>query len=231
MTRRHCTALILLCCLAPTVRAAKDVPTTAELGRQRAAKWEKNIARHEKADRENPPPADGILFVGSSSIVGWDVKKWFPDLPVINHGFGGSIIADSVHFADRIILPCEPSVIVFYAGDNDIAGGRAPKDVLTDYKSFAELIHKRLPKTRIIYVSIKLCKNRWRLRDRVRETNSLIQKEIEKDPKAVYFDAATPLLDKDGNPRDELFKKDNLHLKDAGYRIWSEALRPLLTEK
>ena len=230
MQCRHFTIFALILCLGSIAHAAKPVPTTAELGKQRAAKWEKNIARHEKADLENPPPADGILFVGSSSIVGWDVKKWFPDLPVINHGFGGSIIADSVHFADRVIFPCKPKIIVFYAGDNDIAGGRAPKDVLGDYKTFAELVHKRLPKARIIYVSIKLCKNRWRLRDKVRETNALIREEIEKDPEAVYFDAATPLLDEDGNPRDELFRKDNLHLKDKGYRIWSEALRPLLVD-
>ena len=208
---------------------ARAVPTTAELGEQRAARWEKHIARHEKADRENPPAADGILFAGSSSIVGWDVKRWFPDLPVTNHGFGGSTIADSFHFADRIIFPCKPGTIVFYAGDNDIAGGRAPKDVLNDYKTFAKLIHERLPETRIIYVSIKLCKNRWRLREKVRQANALIREEVEKDPQAVYFDAATPLLDKDGTPQDKYFKKDNLHLNDDGYRVWSKALRPHLS--
>ena len=50
------------------------------------------------------PNGISIFFCGSSSIVGWDLVKSFPDLPVSKRGFGGSQIADSTHFAPRIIL-------------------------------------------------------------------------------------------------------------------------------
>ncbi len=223
-------ALLLARIASTTVMLADEpVPSTAELGASRAARWESAIARLEQVDRENPTPPDGILFVGSSSIVGWDVKRRFPGLPVINHGFGGSILADSYHFADRIIFPCRPRLIVLYAGDNDLAGGRAVENVVGDYQTLAELIHARLPKARILFVSIKICKNRRHLEDQVRKTNALIRAEIERDPRAVYFDAASLLLDDDGLPRDEYFQDDRLHLTDEGYRVWSEALRPLLT--
>src|SRR5690606_7706904 len=61
-----------------------------------SAKWEQNIAKFEQQDEAQPPVKGGVVFVGSSSIVRWDLKKAFPDLPAINRGFGGSQLADSV---------------------------------------------------------------------------------------------------------------------------------------
>jgi len=34
-----------------------------------SSKWEKNIAQFEKVDAANPPPKNGIEFIGSSTIV------------------------------------------------------------------------------------------------------------------------------------------------------------------
>jgi hypothetical protein len=33
-----------------------------------------------------------VLFIGSSSIVFWETAKSFPDLPLINRGFGGECL-------------------------------------------------------------------------------------------------------------------------------------------
>ena len=67
------------------------------------------------------------MFVGSSSIRMWkNLAKDFPDRAVINRGFGGSQIIDSVHFAERIVLPYAPRQVVMYAGGNDINGGKTP---------------------------------------------------------------------------------------------------------
>lgn len=222
------TSLFCILPLLAGVVTAEPSPTTGALGASRAARWEEAIARYEAADRENRPAPGGILFVGSSSIVGWDVNRWFPELPVVNRGFGGSYLADSYHFADRIIFPYAPKTIVLYAGDNDLAGGRSPRAVLEDYKALAARIHEHLPETRIVYVSIKLCENRRSLMSKAREANGLIAAEIETDPLAAYFDAASVLLDADGAPRPEFFREDRLHLNDEGYRVWSESLRPLL---
>ena len=43
-------------------------------------RWEKDIQKFEAQDKENFPKPGGILFVGSSSIRGWNLKKFFPDL-------------------------------------------------------------------------------------------------------------------------------------------------------
>lgn len=93
------------------------------------SRWEKAIAAFEEQDRQKPPPKNAILFVGSSSIRLWKLPNSFPDLQTINRGFGGSQIADSVHFAKKIILKHEPRIVALYAGDNDISSGKIPKQV------------------------------------------------------------------------------------------------------
>ena len=62
-------------------------------------RWEKEIQTMERRDRAHAPPRGGILFAGSSSIRLWNLARSFPGLEVVNRGFGGSHIADSVHFA------------------------------------------------------------------------------------------------------------------------------------
>ena len=39
-------------------------------------RWEAKIRQFEQQDAQQVPPADGFLFVGSSSIVGWDLDRW-----------------------------------------------------------------------------------------------------------------------------------------------------------
>ena len=86
-----------------------------------SSRWEETIRTFEQWDQKNSFPSDAVLFVGSSSIRLWPTRECFGDFEVINRGFGGSQISDVNYFADRIVLPYQPKVIVFYAGDNDIA--------------------------------------------------------------------------------------------------------------
>jgi lysophospholipase L1-like esterase len=195
---------------------------------QKQNRWESRIRAFEAQDKKQPPPKEGILFVGSSSIVGWDLKKCFPGLPAINRGFGGSQVADSVHFAERIVLPYRPRVIVLYAGDNDVAAGKTPQQVLADYRAFVNKVHAALPKTRIVFVAIKPSLRRWHLVGKMREANRLIRAAAAKDPRLVFVDVDGPMIGADGKPRPELFRKDGLHLNAAGYKLWSDLVRPHL---
>ena len=111
------------------------------------ARFETEIAAFETYDHKNAPPTNPILFVGSSTVRLWQTADAFPDLPVINRGFGGSTIADVNHFADRIVFKYKPRMIVFYSGDNDLAAGRSPDRVFDDFETFADSVHERLPET------------------------------------------------------------------------------------
>ena len=221
-----CSVTMLSCLLLLSLQAwgqAADKPKKHDPHR-----WDKQIAAFEKADQEKAPPQNGILFVGSSSIRYWKVEKSFPGMPVINRGFGGSEISDAIFFADRIIIKHQPRIIVFYAGDNDLARGKSGQQVVADYRTFVKKIRTSLPKTRIIFVAIKPSIARWKLIETIRQANKEIEQITRTDPLQVFLDVDTPMIGDDGKPKPELFLKDGLHLNVAGYKLWNSLLRPLL---
>lgn len=185
------------------------------------------IGTFEAWDRRNSFPEDAVLFVGSSSIAGWATATDFPEVPIINRGLGGSHVSDINHYYDRLVKPYMPSVIVFYAGDNDIDGGKSPERVLADFKIFADRVREELDETRILFISIKPSIARWEHWPKMTEANELIHDYIAERPNMTYVDLASPLLDESGQPKD-VFVEDGLHLNDAGYELWNDALRPHL---
>ncbi len=194
------------------------------LASSEAAPWENEIRAFEAKDRAAPPPRNGIVFVGSSSIVMWDLAASFPGLPVINRGFGGSQLADSTLYAGRIVIPYKPRLVVLYAGDNDIAANRSPEQVAKDFGGFVRVVQAGLPDARIIFLSIKPSPQRWALYPKVQKANALIQARIRKGKRMKYVDVGTGLLGRDGTPRPELFQADGLHLNADGYRTWTEVV-------
>jgi lysophospholipase L1-like esterase len=210
--------------------ACSALPLAAQENQsEKADRWEKEISAMTAKDDTNPPRQGGIVFVGSSSIRLWDLKKSFPDLPVVNRGFGGSQLADSVQYAKRIVTPYQPKTVVLYAGDNDLASGKkSPEQIAKDFDQFVSLVREQLPESKIVYIAVKPSPSRWKLIEQMNETNRLIRERCEQGEKLVYLDIAKPMLDKDGQPRPELYKPDMLHMNDDGYKIWADLLNPHL---
>lgn len=192
-----------------------------------ATRWESDIRKFEDQDRDQLPPEDAVLFVGSSSIRLWDTVHSFRDWPTINRGFGGSQIHEVTQFADRIVLPYRPRLIVFYAGDNDIAAGAEPQTVLERFQAFVAKLRGEGSQTPIIFIGIKPSVARWRLIDKIREANRKIREWAENHPEhgVHYLDVEKPMLDDQGFPRSDLLREDGLHLNQRGYEIWNELLR------
>jgi lysophospholipase L1-like esterase len=126
------------------------------------------------------------------------------------------------------VLPYEPKTVVLYAGDNDLAAGKSPEQVLNDFKAFVAKIHAKLPRTRVAYVSIKPSTKRWALIEKIKEANRLVKEFTQSDSRLVYVDIFTPMLGSDGNPRPELLAADGLHLTREGYKLWASVIRPVL---
>lgn len=193
------------------------------------ARWEKDIQKFEAEDKAEPPPQGAVLFTGSSSIRLWPtLAEDFPELKVIQRGFGGSQMEDLLYYADRIILPYKPSKVVIYEGDNDIADGKEPAQVARHFEKLVKKIHAELPQTEIYYIAIKPSPSRWKLAQPSRAANALIEGYAERTPRVEYIDIWTPMLDEEGQPRPELFVKDMLHMNEKGYAIWVEVLKPHL---
>jgi len=206
-------------------------PTVANREVRPPDSWEPDIKKFEAADKQTPPPQNGIVFVGSSSIVRWDLTKSFPEFgpSAINRGFGGSVAADTVYYADRIVIPYKPRIVVYYSGDNDVESPITPEQIATAFIEFERKVHKVLPATRIVYISIKPSLRRWAFQDKMTQANAIVKSHIGTRRDMTYLDVVRPMLGADGKPRPELFVQDGLHMTPAGYEVWTAALKPLLS--
>jgi lysophospholipase L1-like esterase len=192
------------------------------------ARFAQDIADFERWDSKNSYPADAVLFVGSSSIRMWPTKMSFPDMPVINRGFGGSHISDVNFYFRRIVLPYKPKVIVFYAGDNDVISGKSAQQVFEDFRCFVQMVRQELPKTRIIFIGIKPSNSRWHVWPVMQQANEMVRGLCEQDGHMVFVDAGSVLLNEDGKPNNAYFLEDKLHLNTQGYQKWTQVLRPVV---
>ena len=198
--------------------------------------WEGAIRKFEKADRRSPAPKGIIVFTGSSSIRYWkSLKEDMAPLPVLNRGFGGSQIHQVTHYADRIVLPHQPRAVVFYAGENDMAGlffsrKRTPVEIRDAYREFCQKIHRALPEVPIYHISTKPPKRRLRLWPAMQEANQLVREYCASDKRLRYIDVVPAMLDADGKPRRDVFKWDGIHLNEKGYSIWTSVVRPVLAQ-
>lgn len=191
-------------------------------------RFSKEIERFIKFDRQNAVPENGVLFAGSSSMRMWMTRESFPDLPVINRGFGGAHISDVTFFADKIVHPYKPKVILFYAGDNDVAAGKSAEQVLADYQEFTKLVWEHSPQTALIFVPIKPSLARWDDWPEMKRANQMIEEYSNQESRLHYADTATPMLGEDGTPKKHLFIADGLHLSDSGYQLWGKIVRPFI---
>ena len=191
--------------------------------------WERPITLYEEQDQQQPPKPEGIVFVGSSSIVGWKtLTEDFPEHNVIGRGFGGSQVIDSVLYAHRIVTPYRPRAVVVYAGENDVAAGKNAEKVFQDFQLLVETIHEPLPQARIGFISLKPSLQRWQLWPEMKRANALIEGFANGSDLVDYLDIASPMLGADARPNDELFLADGLHLNSQGYALWTAVVKPWL---
>jgi len=163
---------------------------------------------------------------------GWHetIRTDLAPLTIIPRGFGGSNMNDALYYADRIVLPYKPRAVVLYEGDNDIAQGIYPSKIADTFIDLVKKIHIELPQCRIYFLSIKPSISRWKMWGKMEESNGLIAKECAKDNKLMYVDVASAMLNEAGNPKEEIFLADNLHMNKLGYEIWTTILKPILLE-
>jgi lysophospholipase L1-like esterase len=177
------------------------------------------------------PPANQILFIGSSSFAMWkDVQNYFPSHPIINRGFGGSSLPDLIRYANHIIFPYQPKQILIYCGENDLAASDTitPSIVLDRFKQLFFLIRSGLPTVPVVYISIKPSPSRQYLMTKMLATNRRIKKYLKKKKRTSFVDVYHKMLDTDDMPLENIFLEDHLHMNATGYAIWQKTIEPYL---
>ncbi len=208
-------ACILLPC---TARTAVGEPAVTPAVTNR---FEAEIRAMARRDATNPPPANPIVFAGSSSIRMWKtLKDDFSGLPVLNNGFGGARMMDLLPAFDRVIAPYKPPVLVLYCGENDIAGGRDAAATADDYIELIRRCRALRTDMKIAVIPMKPSIKRWALWPKIQAGNARIAAHCAAGGVDV-IDIVPDMLGADGQPKPELFLKDNLHMTAEGYRIWT----------
>jgi lysophospholipase L1-like esterase len=213
--------LVLACSVLPVGAQTESLAKTN--------RWEPDIRAFEMSDRTNPPPTKAVLFTGASNIRFWkNVAQAFPAHKVFNRGFGGAEMSDLAEFAERIVIPYRPKIVVIYAGDNDLADHKTPQRILSDFKIFEQEVHATLPNCIISCIAVKPSPSRARLIAQVRKTDALLEAYCQTNSNTIYIDDLTPMLNPTGGSRPELFGKDGLHLNEQGRAIWISLIQPVL---
>ena len=211
------------------VLAQVSAAVLAQEGAPRPAAFDYEIGQFLEADKRKPPPQGAILFIGSSIFREWeDLGKQMAPLPVFNRAFGGSRTFEVLHYADRIVLPYKPRIIVYYCGSNDVGSGASAAEVAANFKAFVDKVAARLPGTRIFFVSIIKAPEKQHLWKVVDDANSRIRGYTAGSPSLGYIDVNPVLFDAAGKPRFDLYREDELHFRRAAYPEFTKIIRPVI---
>ncbi|SFM65358.1 Lysophospholipase L1 [Chitinophaga sp. YR627] len=199
----------------------------------RAQKYQDDVNTILKYDKMYAPPANPILFIGSSSIRKWeDLERTFAGYVAMNRGVGGAVTNDIIYYANDIIFPYHPREIVIYVGENDLVEkGITADSIFNRFKNLYSTIRTKLPDVPVVYISIKPSPSREQFLPIAKAANALIKEYISGQSHISYVNVFSLMLDKEGKPRKELFVGDMLHMNAQGYAIWRKAVEPYLKKK
>jgi lysophospholipase L1-like esterase len=189
---------------------------------QDPSRFKKEIDTINKKYISREGTSDLILFTGSSSVRRWEnIQGYFPEKNIINTGFGGSQMSDLLWFADQVIFRYNPVQLFIYEGDNDLAAGEKPADIIREADSLIRMIHIRLPHTEVVIISAKPSPLRWKLKDEYLKLNAMFSKLDSEFDYVRYIDLWTTLIGPSGRPVSEYYIKDSLHINSSGYDKWA----------
>ncbi len=195
--------------------------------------WEKDIVKFEKQDKSEKDPDNAIFFTGSSSIRLWStLKEDVAPYPVIQRGFGGSKFSDLAVYAKRIVYPHQFRALVIFEA-NDITGSKtdkSPEVVVKLFRNVVKTVRKKYADQPILVFEITPTKSRWAVWPTVKKTNQLLKTTCSKLHNTYFIETAAAYLNKEGEPRTELFIKDMLHQNHNGYIIWGDLVKKKLDE-
>lgn len=201
-----------------------------------SADW---LHRYDKdvAAFSTPTPEEAecdVLLLGSSSVVLWNtVAEDLAPLKTVRRGYGGSTLRDQLLYFDRLTAGYHPKAVVIYC-DNDLCGNEddlTPLQYCDLYRVFCGRLQEIFPEAQLYLLSIKYAPLQKKTWSKKAVANELLKEYAAQERNIHFVDVTTPMLDENGQSRDEFFARDALHLSPKGYAVWASVLRPLLIQK
>ena len=200
--------------------------TSAVLAQRPKRLKEDVIALQKKYDTLWESGKDTYVFVGSSSIRFWEnLPELFPELQIVNSGFGGSMASDLLAYLEELVLDYQPKKVFIYEGDNDIFEKKGPARIIRQTRRIIRRIQKSNGPTPVVLIGAKPSIVRWHLKKRYEKLNRKLKDFSTLDPLVSYMHVWDAMVDEEGI-REEIFLEDGLHMNEKGYAIWERILEP-----
>lgn len=165
------------------------------------------------------------IFTGSSSIRLWeDLAEDCQQLQTVNTGFGGSHMSDLLYYLEQTVLRFKPTSIYIYEGDNDIAEGKSPSDIIETAQRITQKILASNPQSLIYFISAKPSPSRWNYKTQYEAFNTLMKDYCESHSQLFFIDVWNPMLTDSGRPKPHIFIADSLHMNRQGYILWKDSI-------
>lgn len=172
-----------------------------------------------------PPPRGAVVFLGDSITHHGLWESWFPELRTANRGIRGETVQQVIDRVDSAIN--HPAAVSVLIGTNDLGGNGDTTDVGVIGARFGDLvdvIRELAPDAPLLVNSVMPRQQEYadaieRLNDHYRVVATQMG--------AAYIDLWPALATPERTLRPE-FTLDGLHLNGAGYRAWTDVLRPHL---
>lgn len=186
--------------------------------------------------KENPGACD-IAFIGDSITQGWEGngknvwQKYYGTRKCLNFGVGGDRTQHVLwRFENGQLDGLKPKVAVLMIGTNNSnKDDNTEGDILEGVQLIVKQLRTRLPDTKVVVLGIfPRAQTFSPQRGKILQVNQALAKLA--DGQAIYYvDFGSQLIEADGSISKTIMP-DYLHLSEAGYEIWAQALEPKLKE-
>ena len=216
-------AASVMACQHATGAAPATTPATAP------HRFESDVKKYEDADKQQKPPAGGILLVGDSQFFRWKtVNEDLAGYTVVNRGIDSFQTSDVNYFFDRLVTPYKPRMIVMHVGGNDVHTGRSTAQVVADYQEFVGKVRKLWPDVPILVSSTTPGPARFDEADKRKDLNRSLKDYVTSQKNMHFVDLWDAMLTPDGRPRDDIWVEDRIHPNHEGYLIRVRIMKPML---
>ena len=191
--------------------------------------------------REAPLREGQIVCYGPSNIALWySLERDMLPYTAYNHGIGGCIDEDMIHYAPRLLYPYKPAAVIFQTGSNDIAQGIPLETILQNKKRMYGEFLAHMPQAQLIVCSGLPLPGRTQFWDATVETNALLRQMCAETDRLHFLDATDAMLTDHGpeslrtsdgryfNPA--YFRIDKIHLNKKGHDVWTALMKNKLAE-
>ena len=180
-----------------------------------------------------------VIFYGPSNITLWfSLEQDMLPYKAQNHGMGGCIDDDLMHYAPRLLYPYAPKAVFFQTGSNDIAAGIPLETILENKRKMYAMFLAAMPQAELIVCSGLPLPGRTQFWDATVKTNELLRQMCEETDRLHFLDATDAMLTGEGpaelrtsdgrffNPA--YFRMDKIHLNKKGHDVWTGLMKEML---